>query len=143
LIDKHWVKVFVNTRVHNINISLDSAQKSVHDTVRGKSGAFKSTINGLQLLLARKEKKGRGPKISINTVVSRNNIDDLGSMYSFLKQFQIDSWRLLPIGTPDKKDRPTTEQWSQLARNIPHWSDLISRSPIDVTSGRSFTRAAK
>ncbi|THB69028.1 MAG: radical SAM protein [Gammaproteobacteria bacterium] len=142
LIDKEIARFLVNQRVHTVAISMDSPRKKIHNLIRGKN-AFERTMKGINYLLQRKATKGRGPKIAINTVITKSLIDDIDLMYTTLKELGINSWVLLPIDSDNKKDLPDAEQWQFIADKIPKRGDLISRLPIDLSSERSCQRAAK
>lgn len=142
LLNKTIARFLVDERVHTVNVSIDSADQKEHDKIRGKQGAFNASWKGITLLKERKTKKGRGPKISINTVVTRKNIDTMDTLYKLLIMKGIDSWRILPIDTEIKKLRPTKEQWERFFNKLPKWEHLLARLPLDWSSGRSGTRAA-
>lgn len=142
LISKEIARFLVDKRVHTVIISIDSADKKEHDRIRGVSGAFNASFKGVNYLKHRKEKKGRGPKIAVNTVINRYNIDRMDALYDLLISRQIDSWRILPIDTEIKKLRPTVEQWESFSKKLPDWQHILARTPLDLSSERSSEKAA-
>ncbi|MGB2600062.1 MAG: radical SAM protein, partial [Candidatus Omnitrophota bacterium] len=50
LITKDTARMFKKFKVGHISVSLDSASARTHDFFRGKKGAFKSTIKGIENL---------------------------------------------------------------------------------------------
>lgn len=142
LIDKEMARFLINERVHSVVISLDSPRKSRHNAIRGE-GAFEKTVKALELLQQRKLKKGRGPKIAVNTVITKDVVPDLNDMYQFLRKLEVDAWRLLPLDSDNKKELPTVDDWMKITDQCKNWSDLLTRLPIDLSSERSCQRAAK
>jgi MoaA/NifB/PqqE/SkfB family radical SAM enzyme len=143
LLDKQMAKALVRHRVHTVAISVDSASAREHDAIRGQKGAWKSTVAGIQHLAEQRRRKGRGPKIAVNTLVSRASADNLAPLYELLQQWGVDSWRLLPLDCEAKKDRPTEEQWHTLSKQWKEWTPLLARLPVDWSSARSGDRASK
>jgi MoaA/NifB/PqqE/SkfB family radical SAM enzyme len=141
LITKELARFFVEARIHTVTVSVDGADPQTHDRIRGVKGAFRATLNGIERIRQRKEKKGRGPKIGVNTVVNRHTIDQLDALYHLLCEKKIDAWRILPIDTRERGLRPTRQQWEALFGKLPAWRHLLSRPPMDWSSDRSGQRA--
>jgi len=143
LIDKDTARFLVEERVRAVTVSIDSADPGRHDAIRGVKGAWRRTWDGIHRLVARRAKKGRGPVLAVNTVVTRETIDDLDALWQQLVDAGIDRWRLLPVDTEERKSRPTEAQWQSLAARWDGWRGLLSQLPIDWRSARSGARAAK
>ncbi len=142
LITKETARFLVDQRVHTLTVSIDAPDSRTHDRIRGVKGAFKAAIHGQTLVRERREKKGRGPKLAVNTVVTRATIDSLDELYRLLRANGVDAWRILPIDTEREELRPTGEQWQRLLSRAADWGDFLSRLPLDWTSERSGARAA-
>lgn len=141
LITKETARFLVDERVHTVTVSIDSHDPKIHDKIRGMKGAFKQSWTGIERLQRRREKKGRGPGIGINTVINRNTIETMNKLYQSLTDNGIDSWRILPIDTEISKQRPTKEQWRNLFNHLPDWTHILTRLPMDWSSSRSCSRA--
>lgn len=141
LITKDLARFFVDQRIHTVTVSLDGPDAGTHDRIRGRKGAFKATLAGLDLIHNRKNQKGRGPKIAVNTVVNAKTIDSLDAMYCLLCNKNINAWRILPIDTEIRSLRPSQAQWEHLFKKIPEWEHILARLPLDWTSERSGPRA--
>ena len=131
LLDKTLAKMLTETRVHTTAFSLDASTERRHDHIRGVPGAWRSTWKGIRRLQERREQKGRGPRVAVNTVVTRKNVERLPDLYAILKENKIDAWRLLPVRTTNKKLRPRAEQWVRLAEQWDDWRPLFSRNILD------------
>lgn len=59
------------------HMSLDSPDEAEHDRVRGREGAFKNTVNGIEHMV------NAGILADLFVVVSPHNIDDLDGFYNF------------------------------------------------------------
>lgn len=67
------VELFERCRTHVV-VSLDGASAEVHDSIRGRAGAFDQAISALKLL------SGRIPSLSIMFVLTNRNVDELGKV---------------------------------------------------------------
>ncbi|MBF0551831.1 MAG: radical SAM protein [Deltaproteobacteria bacterium] len=130
LLDKAWARFLVKERVHTITFSVDAPYPELHDAMRGVKGAWKGVWKGITAVQSQPKKAGRSPVIAVNTVITRDNIDHLGDLYGLLLSHGITQWRLLPVASPDKKVRPTPEQWSALAAQATTWQNILTRPPI-------------
>jgi radical SAM protein with 4Fe4S-binding SPASM domain len=130
LLSKETVRYLIDQRVHAVTISVDDASPRRHDALRGVSGAWKRTWKGFAALQECSTRKGRGPTLAINTVITRRNIDHLGALYELLRQRHVDRWRLLPVDTSNRTLRPTAAQWSRLAAQWDAWRPLLDRLPV-------------
>lgn len=69
-----------------LNISLDDPDEQSFDKFRGYKGAFKRTLNALQLL------KDRDVKVYIQTVLTSGAVERLEQLGEILSDLNIDSW---------------------------------------------------
>ena len=143
LIDKDMARFLVDARVHAVTVSIDSADAREHDEMRGARGAWRQTWRGLRTLLRRRAAKGRGPTVAVNSLVTRDNVERLDALFGQLREAGVDRWRLLPVDTHDKRQRPDPEQWRALAARWDAWRPLVERLPVDWSSERSADRAGK
>lgn len=94
-LSKH-IKDLSNFDLKEIFVSLDSPRSRFHDQVRGKTGAFQNTMQGLQLALA----SPRLSKIvSIASLYLPNKIDFLIDFPRFLHELGISRWFVTPALT--------------------------------------------
>jgi len=66
-----------NAGLYAAHVSLDSPHEAEHDRVRGRTGAFRDTVNGVKNVL------NAGILADLFVVVSPDNIDDLDGFYDF------------------------------------------------------------
>lgn len=143
LLDKEWAKRFLRLRVHRVTISIDAPEGPEHDAIRGVAGSWSRSMRAIRTLVERRRRKGRGPRIAVNTVLTRSCAKHLDKLHALLQSYGVDAWQLLPIDTDDKSERPTAEQWQALAGAWDRWRPLLARPPIDGSTTRSSRRAAK
>ncbi len=125
LITKEIARAVTGMGVHSISLSLDSSKPALHDRLRGRKGAFKSTVRALEHL-ARYRKKN--PKLRVNTVVTRENCEDLDDMHAFLEAMNPDIiWKLIPVDSQNRKLRLTESQVARLADRSRGWGLLENR----------------
>lgn len=119
LLDKTGVRRLSQLGVHSVSISIDGSSAKRHDRLRGQKGAFKATLKTLVHLAGLTTK---GPKIRVNTVVSRENFHDLDDLHSLLLGISNRiQWRLILIHSEDKERLLTKSMAKELALKIPNW----------------------
>lgn len=72
LVSEEFAKRLEEIELDSISISLDALGEN-NDSIRGMPGAFAKTLQGIKLL----QKYSPGVKITVNTVISRQNLDEL------------------------------------------------------------------
>lgn len=92
LVDEELAKRIVTSGLDVFNVSLDGAQSSTHDVLRGKREAYQRAIRTLRLV-----KETRGKKktfvIYINTVIMEPNVEELIDLVKLTKKEGIDGVR--------------------------------------------------
>lgn len=142
-LDKDTARALVDARVHAVTVSIDAADAALHDELRGRPGAWREAWQGIRILASRRQRKGRGPLLGVNTLLTRRGLSGLGALHEQLLAAGVDRWRLLPPDTPQKKTRPTAEQWRALATTWDQWRPLLVRPPIGWRDAASAAEAAK
>jgi SynChlorMet cassette radical SAM/SPASM protein ScmE len=84
-------RLTTNRRLDGILVSLDGANASVHDRLRG-DGAFERALRGLEILT-----RFAKEKITIFTVVTKYNFHDLANIAALVDSLNISSLRLEPL----------------------------------------------
>lgn len=77
----------LNPKSDTIQVSLDGAQKSTHDKIRGQ-GNFKKAINAIKFLT------NENINVILSYTVMSNNIDDVPKLYEFCKELGIKQIRI-------------------------------------------------
>ena len=91
LLDEYRLHAVESSGVESITISLDG-EKSTHDWIRGKAGAWLCAMRAISLL-----GKSHIPGRDVVTCVSPLNFRDLDAVASTLSSTGINSWRLFRI----------------------------------------------
>ena len=143
LLDKNQARWLVEARVHTVAFSLDDIREKKHDEMRGVPGAWRRTWRGIGRLRDRIRAKGRGPLVAVNTLITRRNIERLPELRDLLLEQGVDSWRLLPVRTQDKKLRPRAEQWAEAASWLGERPSFLTRDLAGARSWKDARRAAK
>lgn len=92
LVDKELAQEIVASGLDVLNISLDGARPSTHDTLREKKGAYQRVIKALRVVKKARKKK-KTPAIYINTVIMEPNVEELVDLVELAKKEGIDSVR--------------------------------------------------
>lgn len=81
----------------NINISLDSDRSYIHDKLRGCPGSFSIVTEGVEKLVFKRNKKKAKCIITLVTVLCRENIEDIESIYSLGRKLNVDHLGFIPL----------------------------------------------
>jgi MoaA/NifB/PqqE/SkfB family radical SAM enzyme len=73
MINEVYASKIASSGLSNLNLSLDSYTPGIHDAIRGMPGSRNRIMDAIGYIA----KKGIGPEIGINTVISNFNLDDL------------------------------------------------------------------
>lgn len=88
--------------MRTIAVSLDGMAET-HDILRGRKGAFDAAVKGINSLV----NHGGFQHIQVTTVINHQNFSDLIPMFNWLKNVDIDSWRVINIEPMGRaKDHP-------------------------------------
>lgn len=96
LLTPEIVEKMKNAGMKTVSVSLDGLEQT-HESLRGVKGGFAKVVNALKML----HQANFLEHIQVTTVVSKENIGQLESMYAFLRPLGITSWRVAivdPIG---------------------------------------------
>lgn len=80
-----------------VNISLDGSVASIHNSSRGLKGAFRRTVENTRRLLEEIKKKKSKTEVVISTVISHNNVGDLGNILELCNNLGIKRVILCPV----------------------------------------------
>lgn len=84
-IDKKLAEEILNSGLNYLQISLDGSTSKTNDYIRGK-GSFKKAMRAIGFLLEVKEELDSNLKLSITTVVTNKNIEELLGIHSLVKE---------------------------------------------------------
>ena len=119
----------VKSGLDNIQISLDGATPETNDYIRGR-GVFNLIINSLRNLKKAKEELNSDIKISITTVVTNTNIDELLDVYKIVKKFNLYAVDYNPYNIDTsytkEKDYDTDEFWVK-GKNIKKLKEICKK----------------
>lgn len=84
MIDKKIAEEIVNSGLDYLQISLDGIIKKTNDYIRGK-GSFDKAMKAIKYIKNQKTKNSSDLKLSLTTVVTNRNLDELSDIYNFVK----------------------------------------------------------
>ncbi|HAH87335.1 MAG TPA: hypothetical protein DCL60_08185 [Armatimonadetes bacterium] len=82
------VAAVCNSGLGTAFISLDGADAATHNAVRGNDRAFDLALKAIDMLVS--ARKGKNPRVFINTTITRGNIDSLEEILSLAKAHGVD-----------------------------------------------------
>lgn len=93
LIDKRMARNILNSGLKTINISLDSMNPELHNSLRNNKHTFKKAMNAIKYL----NTDDRKLCIVIATVLMKQNYQEIENLISFVKQNKLNGLILQPI----------------------------------------------
>jgi len=84
LIDDKVSEEIVNSGLDYLQISLDGIKNKTNDYIRGK-GSFDGSMKAISYIKKHKEKAKSLLKLSLTTVITNKNVDELLDIYKFMK----------------------------------------------------------
>lgn len=98
--DGLWVaeraRELLATGLRSVNISLDGPDAASHDAARGRAGAFRAAVDGLQALRRARARHG-GPRLTAVTVLTAHNLDRIGAVVEAALAAGADRVGVLPV----------------------------------------------
>lgn len=85
MINNRIAKEIVDSGLHYLQISLDGIKKSTNDYIRGK-GSFDGAMRAIKYIKKHKKRSNSNLKLSLTTVVTDKNVDELLNIYNFAKK---------------------------------------------------------
>ncbi len=124
MITEAFAKQIIDSGMNNLNLSLDSSDPQVHDSVRGFPGSYKKIINAIDCLT----NQSKGLKIGINTVISNLNLHEIISLTEMVQEDRrIDHIYFMavmqPFGTKPNREWFLRDEFSIL---WPRDKDMVS-----------------
>ena len=90
LINEDLAKQIVTSRIDSIGISIDSADRELHDEIRGMKGAFDHATEGIRLIKQKqKEYNTNLPEVFINSTISSKNFFVLPEIVDMAKSLAV------------------------------------------------------
>ena len=138
LMGKEEVRSLEVSGVHSVSLSIDSADRKVHDKLRGKKGSHKAVVRAAQRIAER----GR-TRLRINTVVTSRNIKGLAEMREFVRGLGAGvSWKLIPVDPFTSGLLPSAAEVEKAAAHALQWEELEDRTPFGRNPGHYRETAA-
>ena len=129
LMDKEQIKRLEDAGVHSVSLSIDSADRKVHDRLRGRKGSYKAVIRAAARIAAR----GR-MKLRVNTVVTSFNIAKLPELRDLICGLGAGiSWKLIPVDPIREGLLPSASVLEDTAVMVRHWPELEDNAPFGTT----------
>ncbi len=107
-------------------VSLDGSHPEIHDTFRRVDGSF---AHGLRIL---EEAQEIGLSTQVNTVVRRDNLDDMDAMCALMTRLGIVFWEvffLVPMGRAKPEDVASAEGFEEVFGKL---YELSKTAPFDI-----------
>lgn len=138
LMGKEEVRLLEDAGVHSVSLSIDSADRKVHDGLRGKKGSHKAVVRAAERIA------GRGRvRLRVNTVVTSLNIGKLADLRGLLRGIGANlSWKLIPVDPIEPDLLPSAAAVERLAGEALRWEELEDRQPFGSSPGHYREAAA-
>jgi len=121
---------------HAVSLSLDAADASVHDAIRGIPGVFDAT------LAAARTAREVGLRLQVNTTVTKATVPQLPGVLALVADLDVALWSvffLVPTGRGEQLVAVTPDE----AEEVMHWLHDVSHVvPVKTTDAPQFRRIA-
>lgn len=117
LVDLNALRELKRAGLSRIAFSLDGADPSTHDGIRGFSGSFDRTVALMR------QAHDVGLPVQVNTTISRRNVDQVDRIAQFLSDLNVTLWSvffLVPVGRGADEERITPGQYEEIFRSLWH-----------------------
>lgn len=97
--------------VSGVSISLDSINPEIHDSIRSLEGAWESAVEAISIC------QGNGLAVQVNTVVTKNNYDEIPKLVQYSKTLGVKVFSpffLICTGRGEEVTDITPEQYEQI-----------------------------
>jgi radical SAM protein with 4Fe4S-binding SPASM domain len=97
LLNKKNIDKILNLKIANINISVDSMDNKIHDTMRGMPGLLDKVKKNIEYLVSEKNRLKNKVQILLKPTVGSFNMDGLGDIVLFAKDLKLTGVNFQPI----------------------------------------------
>ena len=133
LLDEEFVKEMAKTGIKQCQISLDSFDENIHDTLRGK-GSLKRVVQAIELLQL------HNVHVGIDCVVSKNNIKSIPFMIKECEKRKIEYVTLIKLKKGDLDNAtfaelvPDYAEYGQLIESLCYRKNEMPNVTVDCAS---------
>lgn len=120
LLNEERVEKLARTSLKSISVSIDSSTPAVHDQLRGRKGAFQTTVAGIILL----RKAMPALRININCTISKVNVHTIPEMVRLVKDLGCDKISFAPIHTNLQHKHKPKEHFDGMVFQAEELTDL-------------------
>ncbi len=96
-LDDRGLERLAGCGLSHINVSIDSGRQAVNDNLRGGTGVLERVLANIKKLAGMRKKLGKAFSITVVTVLSDSNIDDLGVLFEKVSSSGADRISFLPL----------------------------------------------
>lgn len=111
-IDKKNSRLIKKSNIDSVALSIDGCSEKMHDCQRGKKGVLRKVIRGIEWL------KSEGVPYSSMTVITKNNVDYLVDIASYVERLGFRSIKFLLLANAGRAKKnqnlfPSFKSWSK------------------------------
>jgi len=140
-LDEEATRRLLEIGIDSVNLSLDSADATRHDRIRGKEGSHDEVLGAARRILeARERGRGKRPRVKLVCVLGPGNLDDAEKLVELRRRIGVDSVDFIPLhdfdapGSDRERPRPgalTESGAAAVARTVAQLHELALTEPID------------
>lgn len=138
LIDDVAAQRLLTAGIRKVAISIDSSTSQIHDQLRKTAGAWSKAVEGVKACIR------NGIDVQFNVTVTRQNYDDLDSIFNLAKSLGVKSshlFFLVPTGRGKTLQDISPEKYEEMLRKILSYPQ--NELEVKPTCAPQFMRIAK
>ncbi|MBK8011609.1 MAG: radical SAM protein [Deltaproteobacteria bacterium] len=133
LLSRARARTLLRSKLSSVSTSLDGATAKVHDRIRGISGSFKRTIQGMHHFAEAKARRGRRTRLRVNFVMMRANYETYPDVIRLAAKCGATEVHPMPV------DVKQVGRFALSKRMIRHYNEAIAPAVRDARVSCGFS----
>jgi MoaA/NifB/PqqE/SkfB family radical SAM enzyme len=141
LLTRQRAHSLVEAGLAQVDLSLDAADPGLHDDIRGVPGTWLRAVRGLRWIQEVAQAMNRRVAIRVNTVVMRQNYQDLPNLVDLLSDLAVAEVTLNPVVPQRETQRALASQYLLSGEEIRRYNDEIAPRVLAAAAARTLSRS--
>ena len=129
ILNEKKAEEIVKSGLNYIALSMDGWKSGIHDASRGADGVLNKVIKAVKYLkLAKQKLNSETPNIFINSIIMKENLDDLIKIIDWVNDEKLDGITFQPIAANEffGGDKAYVDNWFKSSNLWPNFDEVLS-----------------